>query len=112
MISEQPAWALLEQLINIHPRLAHYTFRHACRLPPFTASNSLVAWLENNADTMSRVVEPDLRVAKNVIFDLSMGSRELGNRVELSNVAAFTRHPCDRMRSGNSAAATGRYNEV
>ncbi len=35
MISEQPAWALLEQLINIHPRLAHYTFRHACRLPPF-----------------------------------------------------------------------------
>ena len=112
MISEQPAWALLEQLINIHPRLAHYTFRHACRLPPFPASNSLVAWLENNADTMSRVVEPDLRVAKNVIFDLSMGSRELGNLVELSNVEVFTRHLFDRMRAANSSVGTGRYNEV
>src|SRR5258708_37093801 len=31
-ISEQPAWTLLEQLVSIHPRLAHYTFRHACGL--------------------------------------------------------------------------------
>ncbi len=111
-ISEQPAWALLEQLVDVHPRLAHYTFRHACRLPPCSSSNALVAWLESNADKMGRVVEPDLRVAKKVIFDLSMGSRELGNLLELSDVEAFTRHLFDRMRAANSSVGIGRYNEA
>src|SRR5438067_1435386 len=51
-ISERPAWALLEQLVNVHPRLAHYTFRHACQLPPCPSSNALVDWLGNNKDKM------------------------------------------------------------
>ncbi|HEX9134734.1 MAG TPA: aminotransferase class III-fold pyridoxal phosphate-dependent enzyme [Ktedonobacteraceae bacterium] len=112
MISEQPAWALLEQLVDVHPRLAHYTFRHACRLPPCSSSNALVAWLESNADKMGGVVEPDLRVAKKVIFDLSMGSRELGHLVELSDVEVFTRHLFARMRAANSSVGIGRYNET
>ena len=33
-ISEAPAWAALEQLTAIHPRFAHYSFRHACGLAP------------------------------------------------------------------------------
>ncbi len=111
-ISEQPAWALLEQLVDIHPRLAHYTFRHACHLPPCPGSITLIDWLESNSDTMGRVVEPDLRVAKNVIFDLSMGSRELGNLLELSDVEVFTRQLFDRMRAANSSVGIGRYNEA
>ena len=111
-ISEQPAWALLEQLVDVHPRLAHYTFRHACQLPPCPGSNALVEWLESNTDKMGRVVEPDLRVVKNVIFDLSMGSRELGNLLALSDVEVFTRHLFDRMKAANSIVGIGRYNEA
>jgi len=112
MISEQPAWALLEQLVDVHPRLAHYTFRHACHLQPCPGSNALIDWLGSNADKMGRVVEPDLRVVKNVIFDLSMGSRELGNLFELSNVDVFTRHLFERMKAANSHVGIGRYNEA
>jgi 4-aminobutyrate aminotransferase-like enzyme/Ser/Thr protein kinase RdoA (MazF antagonist) len=111
-ISEQPVWALLEQLVDVHPRLAHYTFRHACRLSSCPGSDTLVAWLESNPDKIGRVVEPDLRVAKNVVFDLSMGSLELGNLVGLSDVEVFTRHLFDRMRAANSSVGIGRYNEA
>jgi 4-aminobutyrate aminotransferase-like enzyme len=111
-ISERPAWALLEQLAQVHPRLAHYIFRHACRLSPCPSSNALVAWLESNADRIGRVVEPDLSVAKNVIFDLSMGSLELGNQIELSDVEAFTYHLFERMKAANCSVGIGRYNEV
>src|SRR5215471_559185 len=46
-ISEQPAWVLLEKLADIHPRLAHYTFRHACHLPACPNTNKVVRWLES-----------------------------------------------------------------
>ena len=32
-ISEAPAWEALERLANVHPRLAHFTFRAACGRP-------------------------------------------------------------------------------
>ena len=111
-ISEQPAWALLERLEDVHPRLAHYIFRGACHLSPCPNTEAVVRWLENNADKLGRVVEPDLRTASKVIFDLSIGSRELGNMAELSNVEEFTRLLFDRMRAAGSSVGIGRYNEA
>lgn len=57
-ISEQPAWELLAQLVDIHLRFAHYTFCQACQLPPYPGSSALVHWLESNggkfpADSLS-----------------------------------------------------------
>jgi 4-aminobutyrate aminotransferase-like enzyme/Ser/Thr protein kinase RdoA (MazF antagonist) len=112
MISEQPAWSLLEQLVNIHPRLAHYTFRQACQLTPCPSNNAVIDWLKSNTDKMGCVVEPDLRVAKNVVFDLSVGSRELGNLLELIDVEMFTRNLFDRMKAESSQVGIGRYNEA
>ena len=112
MISEQPAWSLLEQLVNIHPRLAHYTFRKACQLTPCPSSNAVTDWLKSNNDKMGHVVESDLHVTKNVAFDLSMGSRELGNLTELSDVELFTRKLFDKMKAEGSQVGIGRYNEA
>ena len=111
-ISEQPAWELLEQLVDVHPRLAHYTFRHACDLSPCPQTGAIVRWLESNPDMLGRVVEPDLRAANKVIFDLSIGSRELGNLEDLSNVEWFTQHLFERMQSAQSSVGIGRYNEA
>jgi 4-aminobutyrate aminotransferase-like enzyme/Ser/Thr protein kinase RdoA (MazF antagonist) len=111
-ISEKPAWTLLEQLVNIHPRLAHYTFRHACGLQPCPSTTALVQWLTNNADTFGSVVEPDLRVANMVIFDMSVGSRELGNLLNVSDLAWFNQHIFERMKAAQSSVGIGRYNEV
>ncbi len=41
-ISEKPAWEALEKLINIDPNFAHYTFRQACGLPPFPATDLII----------------------------------------------------------------------
>ena len=112
MISEQPAWSLLEQLVNIHPRLAHYTFRKACQLTPCPSSNAVTDWLKSNNDKIGQVVESDLHVTKNVVFDLSMGSRELGNLTELSDVELFTRKLFDKMKAEGSQVGIGRYNEA
>ena len=111
-ISEQPAWSLLEQFVDVHPRLAHYTFRRACQLTPCPSRDAVTDWLKSNSGKMGRVVEPDLRVTKNVVFDLSMGSRELGNLTELSDVEMFTRKLFDRMKAQNSQIGIGRYNEA
>ncbi len=111
-ISEQPAWALLEQLVDVHPRLARYTFRHACNLPPCPQTCAIVQWLESNPDKLGRVVGPDLRVANKVIYDLSIGSRELGSLVDLSDVEWFTELLFERMHIAHSSVGIGRYNEA
>jgi 4-aminobutyrate aminotransferase-like enzyme/Ser/Thr protein kinase RdoA (MazF antagonist) len=111
-ISEQPAWALLEQLIAIHPRFAHYTFRNACQLPPCPSSSAIVQWLESNVDKISHVVEPDLRTTNAVIFDLSVGSRELGNMAEVFDIELFNRHVFERMKAAHTNVGIGRYNEA
>src|SRR5207244_4418712 len=87
MISERPAWALLEKLAAVNPRFAHYIFRQACGLPACPQTPAIVEWLESHADQMGRIVEPDLKTASVEVFDLSFGSRELGNLAELNDTA-------------------------
>ena len=111
-ISERPAWALLEQLVDIHPRFAHYTFRSACRLSPCTNTNAIVQWLANNTDKIGRVVEPDLRTNNKVIFDLSTGSRELGTLSEVADLETFNRSIFDRMKAARASVGIGRYSEA
>ncbi len=112
MISERPAWTLLEKLAAVNPRLAHYAFRQACGLPACPQTPAIVQWLESHADQMGRVVEPDLKTASVEVFDLSFGSRELGNLAELNDTAALTRKLFDRMHRAGASVGVGRYNEA
>jgi 4-aminobutyrate aminotransferase-like enzyme/Ser/Thr protein kinase RdoA (MazF antagonist) len=111
-VSEEGAWGLLEKLAEINPRLAHYTFRHACSLPACPTTPAIEQWLGDNADQMGRIVEPDLRTANQVIFDMSVGSRELGNLVEIADTSIFTRNLFDRMRDAGANVGIGRYDEA
>ncbi|HEU5366821.1 MAG TPA: aminotransferase class III-fold pyridoxal phosphate-dependent enzyme, partial [Ktedonobacterales bacterium] len=111
-ISEEPAWTLLEQLMSVPPALAHYTFRQACGLSPCPTTGALVEWLKNNQDRLGRVVEPDLRVANKIIFDLSIGSPEVPNLAEATDVERFTRRLFNRLDTANIKVGIGRYNEA
>jgi 4-aminobutyrate aminotransferase-like enzyme/Ser/Thr protein kinase RdoA (MazF antagonist) len=111
-ISERAAWALLEQLVDIHPRYAHYTFRYACRMSPCPDSDAVVQWLTQNADCIGRVVEPDLHTTDAVILDLSIGSRELGTLAEVADLETFNRHIFERMKAAHAAVGIGRYDEA
>jgi 4-aminobutyrate aminotransferase-like enzyme/Ser/Thr protein kinase RdoA (MazF antagonist) len=69
-ISEQPAWAALQKLASIHPRLAHYTLRSACGLPAVPHAQEVTRWLGEQpvAPLLGEALHP-LH-----IFDLSVGS--------------------------------------
>ncbi|HLI05113.1 MAG TPA: aminotransferase class III-fold pyridoxal phosphate-dependent enzyme [Ktedonobacteraceae bacterium] len=111
-ISEQSAWALLERLAAVNPRFAHYLFRSACGLSADPRSDKVAQWLRTNQDKIGRVVEPDLRSADPVIFDLSIGSHELGTMADVTDLEKFNRHIFERMHEASSSVGIGRYNEV
>jgi len=111
-ISEKPAWTLLEKLAAVNPALAHFTFRHACRLAPDPRSRAVVDWLQNNREQIRRLVEPDLQTCDKVIFDLSVGSPMLNNFDELAEVSTFTKNLFGRMRTAGVNVGIGKYNEA
>lgn len=111
-ISQQPAWALLEQLAGIAPAFARYTFRAACGLPPCSQTESVVCWLHDHADQIGRLVASDLSSDHVMVFDLSVGSLELGNVPEWSDAQQFSQKLFGRMKAAGKRVGIGRYNEA
>ena len=73
-ISEAPAWRLLEQAAEIHPRLAEYRLRESCGKEPCPATSDLVPWLKNRAGDFASPVPVDLQDPSQLILDLGVGS--------------------------------------
>ncbi len=111
-VTESNAWALLEQLAQVHPRFACYAFRQACGLTPCPGTAAVAQWLKDNTHKIGRLVEPELMTANTVTFDLSAASREIANPAELADLGGFTRSLFERMRAANAAAGIGRYDEA
>ncbi|MFQ5633648.1 MAG: phosphotransferase, partial [bacterium] len=111
-ISEKPAWAALEILRSIHPRFAHYVFRHACGLPPCPAFESVQKYLKNNAPQIRPVIDLVLKTTSKHVFDLSIGSTEFPNDGGEYEAQRFTDLLFGRMRQANAKVGVGRYNEA
>ena len=109
-ISEQPAWDALERLDRVHLRFARAAYRHACRLPPCADGVRLTAWLTRERAAFGPLLDPDPRRAAVVVFDLGVGSTDLGPR-PTSDLGAFTRTLFDRMAETGAAVGVGRYDE-
>ncbi len=108
-ISERPAWAALERLAAIHPRLAHYTVRAACGLPPVPQSERIVDWLQTNHCAL--VIDADLRDGDVTVLDLSIGSA----LVQSSDLTALRLEPSTlayHLSRIGGKVAIGRYGEV
>ena len=111
-ISEQQAWRLLEQLAAIPPRFACYTFRHTCGLEPSPTSNAVTHWLQTHRSEIGPIVEPDLQSENIPVFDLSVGSPEIGNLPETRDTSLLAQKLAGRMQAAHSPAGIGRYDEV
>lgn len=110
-ISDRPAWALLEQLDAIHPRLALYSFRAACGLTPCPNAAAAAAWLAAHAGECGPLVAVDLR-RESVVLDLSVGTTEFGTLTEYRDAGTLARRMADRLAATGARAAIGRYNEA
>ena len=111
-ISEKPAWDLLFKLVNIHPRLAQYSFRHACGLAPVPQSGRIVKWLTSNSPEFASIVDSNLRGQHQLVFDLSVGSLLLGGDGGGADTDAVTKKIFEQMQSVNAKVGIGRYNEA
>lgn len=110
-ISEQAAWAALEKLVPIHPRLAHYALRGACGLPPVPQTPAILDWLQQQP-AFASVIGYDLRTTPLRVLDLSIGSPTVTaqflhtHRIDLLGAAIF-----GEMAEGRSVVGVGRYAE-
>ncbi|MGH7166611.1 MAG: phosphotransferase, partial [Nitrospiraceae bacterium] len=111
-ISEGPAWAALERLAQLSPRLFHYAFRSACGLAACPRTAAVVGWLEANAETLGPVVEPAVRKGDYLSFDLGAGSAEFADIGNPADTARWTEALFGRMKSAGVRVGVGRYNEA
>ncbi|MBW2440067.1 MAG: aminotransferase class III-fold pyridoxal phosphate-dependent enzyme [Deltaproteobacteria bacterium] len=111
-ISEQPAWGLLHKLANIHPRLAHYTFRNACGLPPVPQTPGIVKWLQSHASQCASLIDGRLEDPPPLVFDLSVGSLLLGGDGAGADTEAVTKTLFGQIQAAEAKVGIGRYNEA
>ncbi len=109
-ISERPAWDAIEALTKVSPRFAHYTFRHACGLPPVPHSERVVNWLQANAAQFASVLDEDLRTS--LVFDLSVGSLFLGADPAAFERDTLTENIFRTMKQAGASVGVGRYDEA
>ncbi len=112
VISERPAWALLDKLEKINPNLVRYTLRAACGYPAVSHSPLVVNWLREHADEIGNIVPPDLRNAPYIYTDWSVGSLELTNPEDYGDPKKFTRQIWNRMEDAGVNIAIGGYNHA
>lgn len=108
-ISERSAWAALERLAGISPRLAHYMFRAACGLTCVPHSNQIVEYLRANARSFAPLMS-DLHDA--LVFDLSVGSLLTGADPRSLECDALTERLFGELRDAGARVGIGRYDEA
>jgi hypothetical protein len=111
-VSESPAWELLGRLASVHPRFAHYTFRGACGLEPCPTTPAVASWLRDSAGEIGSLLDPDPRIARRVVFDLSVGSLHAGTPALWSDSGLCARKIERRLADAGAGVGIGCYDEV
>lgn len=108
VISQAPIRAAMPALVAIHPRLAHYTLRHACDLPPVPHGPAVVSWLQAHAASFAPVLEGDPG-AHAVPVDLSVESPLVSSNPDANGPDALGERIAREIAraSGGSALAVG-----
>jgi len=109
LVSEGPAWRVLEATADVHPRLAAGFLRMACGRPPCPRTQPTVAWVEGLA-RVSAVVDVPEDPRAVAVLDLSVGSPLLTGR-DTNDTPAFTSRVFDEMARRGATLGVGRYRE-
>ncbi len=110
VISEKPAWDLLEKLREISPDFAHYAFRQACGLMPMPRQNAYQSWMAKNQPTLAPVIDFNDKTINDL--DLSVGSLELGNNEHFETIASFEKTISRVLEDKEADGGQGGYGEV
>ena len=111
IISEAPVWEALAHLAKVHPRFAHYAFRKACGLPAVPKGQHWPQSLATYGTSAASVVDPDLRTAPCLVFDLSVSSTFLGADPHRAETPALTSAIGRELQLAHASVGVGRYDE-
>jgi 4-aminobutyrate aminotransferase-like enzyme/Ser/Thr protein kinase RdoA (MazF antagonist) len=111
-VSEAPAFAALERLLQIPPSVARATLRHACSLDVVPRASGVSAWIRREGPRMAAVLDVDLRTEPCIVFDLGVGSPLLGADPRATETAALTDTLFGQMKQSGVSVGVGRYDEA
>ena len=112
LVSQAPAWEVLERLDATPSNLGRYRLREACGHAPCPSTDRVIAALERAAPAAAPVLDPDPRTAPTVTLDLSVESGDDGGRFDPTDHSAFSQRLFDEMREAGAVLGIGRYDEV
>lgn len=84
VISEKPAWQLLEKWFDLNENFALFSFRSACGFTPHPLEREFEIWAKNNQVSL-KIMFPTVPFDKIINLDMSVGSTLLGNLAEYSD---------------------------
>jgi 4-aminobutyrate aminotransferase-like enzyme/Ser/Thr protein kinase RdoA (MazF antagonist) len=111
-VSEEPAWRALEQLTQVHPRLAYKMLRSACGLAPCPNSPHVVAWLESHTGSFAPVIDPDPLSVARCVIDLSIASSDFPGGQDLAGSKLLSDQVFQLMADRGVKLGVGRYDEA
>jgi 4-aminobutyrate aminotransferase-like enzyme/Ser/Thr protein kinase RdoA (MazF antagonist) len=111
-VSEGPAWEALRCLDRVPGRLAHYTFRHACGLPPYPKTAVLSQKLAICGMDAAPMLDLDLRSEPCFVFDLGVSSTLWGPDRQKNDLASLAEVIEGELKEAGSKIGIGRYDEA
>jgi len=112
VISEKPAWALLENLSNTNEKVFHYTLRQACGKSACPQTPVLVSWLKKNKSQFGSLIEPGWNKDKTKVLNLGISSPDLNNLKSMIHHRDHTEIVKKIMESDHQSRGIGRYLEA
>lgn len=88
LISEQPAWEVLEKWRNISSDFAHFSFRDACGYEAHPKSKSFKDWAEKQNFELNHLF-PSIDKKEAYHVDLSVSSKWIGHQEEFNDLDLF-----------------------
>ncbi len=88
LVSEKPAWEILEKWYAVHADFAHYSFRQACGFIPHPNQTKFKDWTDQNGFKLSELF-PTVDKNEAYVLDLSVASKWLGQQVDFDDLELF-----------------------
>lgn len=110
LVSEKPAWDLLQKFRNISPSFAHYHFRYACGWEPCPLNHAFNEWQQKHPKALHAPM--NIEAKKVMQMDLGVGSLTLGNNKDFETEKHFIRRINRILEDADADIGVGGYREV
>ncbi len=106
LISQRPAWKVIETLRQLAPGFAHFHLRKACGLPAVPIAEGILSWLNSQQGCFASVLDVDIPMARKQVLNLRTGQGDLPADIQTA-CAQIDQH----MQANDLELLVGRYLE-